>query len=218
MVIWPWAGTAFGVLSPLYALGTSTSSLVTQFGKLFTISADGTTLVVSAPVGGRWYFDGGSPLKNPVAWTLSTAFSAAPASAIPDVVVPSPQNGFYYTCELTGVSGAVQPTWTTAVGSFVGDGTCLWQCKGRDFWSRFAVIFFAPFPSSWGGSPPADGSQEQLRVRNLVRQWKPADATCVTIGILTGGQSWDYRPAGATWDSHGQATWDSNSAITFWTP
>jgi hypothetical protein len=120
-----------------------------------------------------------------------------------------------------GTTGATEPTWTTTVGSLVADNGIIWQCKGRDFWSRFVVVFFSPFPASWGGVPPANGSAEQVRVSNLIRQWKSAHSTCSNIVVATAGALWGY-PApllNKNWGNW-RATWGTNTtpAPTYWTP
>lgn len=44
-----------------------------------------------------------------------------------DVVVPSVFKGLYYRVINPGLSGTVEPTWPTTVGSRVTDGTVIWE-------------------------------------------------------------------------------------------
>jgi len=60
------------------------------------------------------------------AWTADTAYSLG------DVVVPTAglENGFRYECTTAGTSPATtEPTWPTAEGGTVTDGTAVWTCR-----------------------------------------------------------------------------------------
>ena len=45
-------------------------------------------------------------------------------------VIPYIDNGYFYECKLSGVTGDTEPTWPTIVGSTVADGECIWECVG----------------------------------------------------------------------------------------
>jgi len=60
------------------------------------------------------------------AWEANTAYSLG------DVVVPTAglENGFRYECTTAGTSHATtEPTWPTAEGDTVTDGTVVWTCR-----------------------------------------------------------------------------------------
>ncbi len=53
------------------------------------------------------------------------------ASAVQDLgysVEPTASNGYRYTVTTAGTSDATEPTWPTAIGSSVTDGTIIWTC------------------------------------------------------------------------------------------
>lgn len=53
-------------------------------------------------------------------WQASTAYSLG------DKVNPAATNGYYYKCTTAGTSGGTEPTWPTANGGTVSDGTVVW--------------------------------------------------------------------------------------------
>jgi hypothetical protein len=57
-------------------------------------------------------------------WSATTQFN------INSIVVPTVSNGFYYIAIQGGVTGSVQPTFPTGIGSQVGDGGILWRLAG----------------------------------------------------------------------------------------
>jgi hypothetical protein len=60
-----------------------------------------------------------------------TAWQASHAYVLGDVVVPTAgkENGFRYECTTAGTSDASEPTWPTAEGETVDDGTVTWTCR-----------------------------------------------------------------------------------------
>lgn len=214
-LVWPYAGTNRGILRALYDAGYPNAGIVQQLGGWYTLDGNQNLLLTPSP---RWLFDSRSPLANPVAWLAGATIVAN------GITVPSPKNGFFYVTAKGGVSGTSQPTWPTVVGEPISDGTVTWQCKGRDFWSRFAVILFAPFPTAWGGTPPVNGSSEQLRISALIKQWKSAHSTCVNIVVATAGALWGYHApmTSKTWGgaTAWRTTWGQNCTPTptYWTP
>lgn len=97
-----------------------------------------------------------------------------------------------------------------------------WRIDGNAaLWNRFVVVLPAPFP--FVGAVPADGSLEASRVASIILSWKPALSVCSGIAVLANSTdiTWDYYPAGATWNSWGRSTWDTHAAAadhTTWTP
>ncbi len=58
------------------------------------------------------------------------AWAAGRAQAVGDLAVPAPANGLTYTAVQAGTTGATAPTWPTAPGRTVVDGTVTWRCQG----------------------------------------------------------------------------------------
>lgn len=56
-------------------------------------------------------------------WVASTAYST-----VGHTVRPTVANGYLYRVVTAGTSAASQPTWPTALGDTVTDGTVTWQC------------------------------------------------------------------------------------------
>jgi hypothetical protein len=69
--------------------------------------------------------DGLHKIMQGTAWQASTGYSLG------DVVVPTTglENGFRYDCTTAGTSDASEPTWPTAEGETVADGTVVWTCR-----------------------------------------------------------------------------------------
>jgi len=57
-------------------------------------------------------------------WATATAYNTN------NVTTPTVSNGYYYLAKQGGVTGSVQPTWPTGVGSQVADGSIIWQLAG----------------------------------------------------------------------------------------
>lgn len=69
------------------------------------------------------------------AWVASTAY------AVNDLVMPTSanENGHYYKCTTAGTSSSTEPTWPTASGATVADGTVVWTESGK-FWSDWVQL------------------------------------------------------------------------------
>lgn len=57
------------------------------------------------------------------AWAASTAYTLGQSR------VPTASNGFRYVVQTAGTTGSTEPTWPTAIGSTVADGSVLWRCE-----------------------------------------------------------------------------------------
>jgi len=87
--------------------------------------------------GGKLYMtdEGDGTKKARVRWhkwhTLkgATAWVAATAYALGDIVVPTTANGFWYECTTAGTSDGAEPTWPTTAGDTVNDNTAVWTCR-----------------------------------------------------------------------------------------
>jgi type IV pilus assembly protein PilY1 len=58
--------------------------------------------------------------------TVTTSWAASTAYAVGNVRRPTTANGYVYTVKTAGTSAATQPTWPTADGGTVTDGTVVW--------------------------------------------------------------------------------------------
>ena len=56
-------------------------------------------------------------------WVTETAY------ILGDRVSPTTPNGYWYECTTAGTTAVGQPTWPTAVGDTVADGTVTWTCR-----------------------------------------------------------------------------------------
>lgn len=78
-----------------------------------------------------WNYQYATPDYTPAApasWLASTSYNAGPTGTI-SVVSPTTPNNFRYECIASGTSGGTEPTWPTAVGGTVTDGTTvIWRC------------------------------------------------------------------------------------------
>jgi hypothetical protein len=164
---WPWAGTAFGILSALAALGYTNVYLATCGGQLYTLPSPGTTLTIAALANGQWWIDSSRPFPDvtKAVWSANAAYGAARRIAIPTadggswapstsyasgkVVQPTVGNltGLLYRSS-GGTSGTTQPTWPTAPGGTVGDNGITWIALRADLW------FSTPTGGTTGATQP----------------------------------------------------------------
>ena len=76
------------------------------------------------------------------AWQASTTYQEG------DGCVPSPGNGKQYFCLTSGTSGSSPPSWPTAEGQTVTDGTAVWVCRDPNF-SNISTQFNAADVGKW---------------------------------------------------------------------
>lgn len=138
--VWPWAGTAQGLLRALYYAGYPNTGLITANGNAHTLDGSQNVVNVSVP------------------------------------------------------SGFALPS---------------------GFWNGFSVIFFAAWPASWSGVPPANYSNEVNFIRALVNQWKPGHGLLENMQVVT-SPVWGW-PVTQTWGAGG-LTWGNATPTTVWTP
>lgn len=82
------------------------------------------------------------------------------------------------------------------------------------FWNVFQVIFVAPFPASWSGTPPGNTSDEVKSIRAIINLWRSAQAILAQMVVLT-GPVWGF-PLTQVW---GQASlvWGGATPAVVWT-
>ncbi len=93
----------------------------------------------------------------------------------------------------------------------------------QGFWSRAAVLFPGPLPTSWNDitSPPtatAPNAPTVAEVNTLIKvinQWKPAKVTMKYIAVLVAGRMWGYPPS-QQWGA-GTGTWGGSTVIKWQT-
>ncbi len=58
------------------------------------------------------------------------------AIVTPKTIPDNPNGGHYYKCTTAGTSGATEPSWLTANGSTVTDGSVIWTESGNIIWQK----------------------------------------------------------------------------------
>ena len=58
------------------------------------------------------------------------------AIVTPKTIPDNPNGGHYYKCTTAGTSGATEPSWPTANGSTVTDGSVIWTESGNIIWQK----------------------------------------------------------------------------------
>ena len=81
-----------------------------------------------------------------------------------------------------------------------------------ELWSDIAVLIVEPWPERWGGAAPADGSDEQKTVAEIVFRWKAAHNRCVRLQAQKG-------PVIGTIGLFLDGTWSlGTGTVVSWTP
>ncbi len=138
----PAANTTADVLKVALMKATYTPNLSTnEFWS--TISADEIT--------GTGYVAGGATLAGVTltltpANTWATARASTTTYAVGAVVRPATANGYLYRCTVAGKTGSTIPTFPTALGLTVTDGTVTWSTMGAD------IIVLKSTPAQWTGA------------------------------------------------------------------
>ena len=57
-------------------------------------------------------------------WAASTAY------VVGDVIKPTTDNGYYYTCSTAGTSDSSEPTFGEVIDGTTNDNTAVWTCSG----------------------------------------------------------------------------------------
>lgn len=85
-------------------------------------------------------------LERTTKWRSATTYEAG------ETAVPLHGNGHFYRCVISGKSGGTEPTWPTASGSQVTDGSIVWQESGPGFGGALVAnaSWYDPVESSPG--------------------------------------------------------------------
>lgn len=78
------------------------------------------------------------------------------------------------------------------------------------FWNKFDVVFMPP---NWGGSTPAESSDEAQLIKGIIQDWKSGHSLCANIRIVEEGTVWGMP--GLTW---GDGTKWGDTVQVVWTP
>ena len=68
-------------------------------------------------------------------WMASTNYRFG-AIVTPRTVPATPDGGHYYACTVAGTSGSSEPSWPTANGATVTDGSITWVESGNIIWQK----------------------------------------------------------------------------------
>jgi hypothetical protein len=100
-------------------------------------------------------------------WQASTAYTLGQTRE------PTPNNDRRYVVQTAGISGATQPTWPTAIGSTVADGSVLWRCVAKTHEPSEIKLAAtqAGLPAATGGAGFSLGTQVLGGVANAREVW-----------------------------------------------
>lgn len=106
---------------------------------------------VTNEVSGTNYTAGGATLASKTfVYTAANSWSRAAATStaytLGQIVRPSSGNGHLYVCTIAGTSGGSAPTWPTAPGQTVADGTVTWAELGD------GILVFDAADPQWASS------------------------------------------------------------------
>lgn len=202
---WPYAGTAYGILTQLAAIGYN--AVIPQvLGNAYSLDGNG-NLVVTTLGGGGWFTDGVKfwskfsvlltyPLPSSwLAGGLTSIFhggTGAPlvsASGVPTadirvlvlITTGGPRGASQFSYSLDN-GQTVAGSNITTVASFPIPGTPITLGFAGGTYVANDVFSFAPT-----FNVPADGSAESLRIKNVVNLWKPGHSTVSRYIVHTGG-------------------------------
>lgn len=68
------------------------------------------------------------PTRSIYVYDDAVIWQASRAKLVGALVRPTTANGYHYKCTVAGTTGAVEPTWPTAAGDTLIDGTATWLC------------------------------------------------------------------------------------------
>jgi len=86
---------------------------------------------------------------DPEEWQAETQYQEG------EVVRPTSRNGFVYVCIQAGTSGTSEPSWPTAAGQTVSDGTVVWEC-----YENFTLCAVEMTPSDYSIEFTNDGGRK----------------------------------------------------------
>ena len=231
---WPFAGTAFGMLSQFFATGYTGVQIATR-NSIYSLDVNGN--LVQTPTGtGGWapgYPSLSSPFWStftvlfphpwPATWSL-TALTPVKAIAASTGAIgaaytgpfSSPDYAFVVMIVVGGAPGTATFQYSTDNGvtyniaSTLSATVFLLQQVTLTASGNFTAgdLFYFSF------QPPADSGPEANLTRAIIKAWKPAHATCNAITILQTGKLIGY-PVRVLGGSNGVL---GGASTTAWTP
>jgi hypothetical protein len=121
------------------------------------------------------------------AWVASTSY------ALGNLIMPTStnENGIYYECTTAGTSGSTEPTWPTAIGNTVTDGTAAWTAKGK-FWSGWVEMWTSGNDGSGSGMDAdlLDGFHESTFMRKNANSNLTMDGYTTSFKHASSANAW----------------------------
>ena len=129
------------------------------------------------------------------------------AYALDDLVIPATSNGYTYKCTTAGTSAGSPPTWPTAIGATVADGTVVWTNVGTELTVYSHALFYNPIFDSEDGIidtfMPKDAFRIYLNSSRLDAIKELLGYTKCVMRIVDTGQAHIFVPktslSGSTW-------------------
>jgi hypothetical protein len=231
-----WAGTPYGVLLALADIGYPTAHLMIHRGRDYSLS--GGALATHLMVSGRWVMDAREafwsqfevllPAPHPWAVDGQVDSDSAGGTMVPGGT-PDAAWGVSVTCTTGGTVASGAARLTVSLDSVVVAGVVvphhgIISCDNEAFGFASGVEFTLGGTLVAGDSwqwttkpfPNPSTSQEVLRIRRVIRRWKPAFATCRGIVVHTAGNlhGWPHyatraeRTRGGSM-SHNRVVWSA---------
>ncbi|MGA7781159.1 MAG: hypothetical protein WCA85_26100 [Paraburkholderia sp.] len=126
--------------------------------------------------------------------------------------VPATLNGRLYKCTTAGTTGSGEPTWPTAAGGTVTDGTAVWTEQTTALYggtipegsaTGYARVAVTSSLANWSGTQGAgttvasSGSSGQISNNNAISFAQVTTSLGLVVGVcmwdaLTSGNCWEY--------------------------
>lgn len=123
-----------------------------------------------------------TPVDTLPEWVATTAVSLA------ETVEPTVDNARRYVVSTAGTTGGAEPTWPTAIGSTVADGTVIWTCASETHSITEVKLAstLAGLDSATGGAPLSLGHTALSGEANLQEIHIRVTNTVTTTGSNAG--------------------------------
>ena len=160
---------------------------------------------VTNEVSGAGYTAGGATLSGKTITYIpdqsATAWAANTAYRIGSIRRPTTANGHIYRCVVAGTSGSTEPSWPTARGATVTDGTVTWAEAGQGYisldaadtvWTNSTLVVRKAV--IYDDTPPGDAAKPLLGILvldsdattsdgDLTLQWPVEGVLCIPYNM-----------------------------------